>query len=153
VTTAGDPRPPRSARSKAVLVGVFAALVATAGGIAVVVAREPEQSPEAFCSALEPVRDLDDALATDPSGLDDELAQLEAVQAAAPIEIADDVAVLAAAIRALADGAEASPGDPSAGVDDAFVALQPQIDQISTAAQRLGEYARLHCDFALEGTT
>jgi len=136
----------------ALLIGGFTLAVAALGIVGYAVTRPPERSPAAFCAALEPVRGLDDALATDPANLDDEVDQLQAVLEASPPEIHADVATLVSAIEKLATAAAASPDDPSAGVDEAFTAMGDDQDAISAAAQDVGFYAQQNCGIALAGT-
>lgn len=116
---------------------------------------EPEPSAAAFCERLGELADLDDRVATDPGALRDDVDQLADAAEVAPPEIADDVAVLVGALEQLAAAADANPEDPDAGVDEALVALQGDIEALEAASAEVEAYAASMCALSLgtSGTT
>lgn len=133
------------------LVGVVL-LVATAAGASYLWWRRPGPDTDEFCARLGPVAAIDDRLATDPAGIDDDLDALRAAAARAPEAIRPDLDTVIAALDRLAAAAESRPDDPNGALTDELLAMSDQVESIERSSQRLGSWTRATCGLELTGT-
>jgi hypothetical protein len=137
---------------------ITAAVAATAvAGAVVAVAsgseRDPERSVEAYCSALEEARDLDQSFATlDAERLGPEVDALRRATKVAPEEIAPDLETILVLTMSLQETIATSPTDKGAALEEALRAHAEQLAAVDAAGQRVQVYSQTHCGIELNTT-
>jgi hypothetical protein len=134
--------------------GAIAVVAAISSFVAGCAGRDEGDQP-AFCERRAAIDDLDRALSGNPTALRNASDDLGGLAQVAPVEVRDDVEVLAAAVGTMATAAEQSRkagGDEDAALEAAVRALEPDLALIEESSATLARYTAATCEDPLPGT-